>query len=189
MDTNRPMTIREFQEAEGLQDWRVLGDGACIYFPTASFGESARLVERMSAIAGVDVHPPSIDVREGGVTVRLVTAADDHFGMTERDVEIAQKISSVARELGLSADSSAVQSVLVIPGAPDIADVMPFWRAVLGYRPRPDSPDEDLVDPRRATRPTWPPRPAATRPVSKAPCRGRCTQTAATAAQPAAPSR
>ena len=25
---------------------------------------------------------------------------------------------------------------------------MPFWRAVLGYEPRPDSPDEDLVDPR-----------------------------------------
>jgi 4a-hydroxytetrahydrobiopterin dehydratase len=24
---------------------------------------------------------------------------------------------------------------------------MPFWRAVLGYEPRPDSPDEDLVDP------------------------------------------
>jgi 4a-hydroxytetrahydrobiopterin dehydratase len=24
---------------------------------------------------------------------------------------------------------------------------MPFWRAVLGYEPRSDSPDEDLVDP------------------------------------------
>ena len=24
---------------------------------------------------------------------------------------------------------------------------MPFWRAVLGYQPRDDSPDEDLVDP------------------------------------------
>ena len=28
------------------------------------------------------------------------------------------------------------------------AAVMPFWRAILGYEPRPDSPDEDLVDPR-----------------------------------------
>ena len=25
---------------------------------------------------------------------------------------------------------------------------MPFWQAALGYEPRPDSPDEDLVDPR-----------------------------------------
>jgi 4a-hydroxytetrahydrobiopterin dehydratase len=28
------------------------------------------------------------------------------------------------------------------------AEVLPFWRAVLGYEPRRDSPDEDLVDPR-----------------------------------------
>jgi 4a-hydroxytetrahydrobiopterin dehydratase len=25
---------------------------------------------------------------------------------------------------------------------------MPFWRAVLGYEYRADSPDEDLIDPR-----------------------------------------
>ena len=43
---------------------------------------------------------------------------------------------------------TSVQSVLIIPGAPNTADVMPFWRAVLGYEPRPDSPAEDLVDPR-----------------------------------------
>jgi 4a-hydroxytetrahydrobiopterin dehydratase len=41
-----------------------------------------------------------------------------------------------------------VQSVLVIPGAPDPAAVMPFWQALLGYERRPDSPEEDLVDPR-----------------------------------------
>jgi 4a-hydroxytetrahydrobiopterin dehydratase len=54
----------------------------------------------------------------------------------------------VGRDLGLTGDSSVIQSILVVPGAPDVAAVMPFWRAVLGYEPRPDSPDEDLVDPR-----------------------------------------
>ena len=48
-----------------------------------------------------------------------------------------------------------VQSLLVIPGAPDRAKVTPFWRAVLGYEPRRDSPDEDLVDPRGRTVPFW----------------------------------
>jgi 4a-hydroxytetrahydrobiopterin dehydratase len=61
---------------------------------------------------------------------------------------VSRKISALARERGLSADPSAVQSLLVIPGAPVNAKVMPFWRAVLGYDPRADSPDEDLVDPR-----------------------------------------
>jgi len=54
----------------------------------------------------------------------------------------------VAREQGVSADPSAVQTLLVIPGAPVAAEVMPFWRAVLGYQPRGDTPDEDLIDPR-----------------------------------------
>src|SRR5262245_26752049 len=92
-------------------------------------------------------HPPAIDVRATGVTIRLVTAAADHFGMTQRDVDLATRISEVARDLGLRADPAAVQNVLVVPGAPDTAAVMPFWQAVLGYVPRPDSPDEDLVDP------------------------------------------
>ena len=30
---------------------------------------------------------------------------------------------------------------------PAIADITPFWRAILGYEPRVDSPEEDLVDP------------------------------------------
>jgi hypothetical protein len=35
-DTMEPITPRDFQEAEGVEDWRVLGDGACIYFRTAT---------------------------------------------------------------------------------------------------------------------------------------------------------
>ena len=81
------------------------------------------------------------------MTVRLITVSDDNYGLSENHIELARRISALAREQGLSADPSAVQSLLVIPGAPDIAEVMPFWRAVLGYKPRPDTPDEDLIDP------------------------------------------
>jgi 4a-hydroxytetrahydrobiopterin dehydratase len=75
--------------------------------------------------------------------------------MSRRHVELARQISEVARGLGLSADPSAVQSLLVIPGATVTAAVKPFWRAVLGYEPRRDSPDEDLVDPRRRAPAFW----------------------------------
>jgi 4a-hydroxytetrahydrobiopterin dehydratase len=142
-----PISARQFHASEGLDGWRVLGDGASVYFRTGSFAESARFVQAIGEIPGVDQHPPAVDVRAGGVTARLISVADDYFGMTERDVEVARHISAVARDLGLSADPSRVQYLLVIPGAPEIADVMPFWRAALGYEPRPDSPDEDLIDP------------------------------------------
>lgn len=139
----------QFLESAGLEDWRVVGsDGACAYFPTSSFAESARLVQAIGDLAGVDGHQVAIDVRKDGVTVSLITIARDYMGMSQRDVELAGQISGAARALGLAADPAKVQSFLVIPGATDTAAVMPFWRAVLGYEPRLDSPDEDLVDPR-----------------------------------------
>jgi 4a-hydroxytetrahydrobiopterin dehydratase len=146
---------KQFHESEGVEDWRVLGDGACAYFRTGSFAAGARLVQAISELPGVDDHHPDVDVRHDGVTVRLITITDDYAGMTRRDVELARQISAVARELGASAHPSAVQSLLVIPGATVRAEVMPFWRAVLGYEPRPDSPDEDLVDPRSRGAPFW----------------------------------
>lgn len=139
---------KQFHAAEGVEDWRVLGDGACAYFRTGSFAAGARLVQAISELPGVDDHDPDVDLRHDGVTVRLITITDDHYGMSRRDIELARQVSEVARELGLPADPSAVQSLLVIPGATVTAEVMPFWRAALGYEPRRDSPDEDLVDPR-----------------------------------------
>jgi len=146
--TNDGIAARDFLASEGVEDWRVVGDGACAFFRTASFAEAARLVTAIGALDGINAHPPAVDIRDGGVTVRLVTVADDWYGMSRRDVEQARRISAVGRELGVAADPSAVQSVLVIPGAPSPGDVMPFWQAALGYVRRADSPAEDLVDPR-----------------------------------------
>jgi 4a-hydroxytetrahydrobiopterin dehydratase len=144
---NVRISPHQFEETVSLEDWRVLGDGACVFFSTESFAASTRFVRALGDLDGVEDHPPAVDVREGGVTVRLVTVARDYMGMTRRDADLARRISALARDLGLSADPSGVQSLLVIPGAADIGAVMPFWNAVLGYEPRADSPDEDLVDP------------------------------------------
>jgi 4a-hydroxytetrahydrobiopterin dehydratase len=146
---------KQFHESEGAEDWRVLGDGANAYFRTESLRAGAGLVQAISALPGVDDHNVDVDLRKGGVTVRLLTSRKDYMGMSRRDVELARQISAAARKLGLSADPSAVQSLLVIPGATSRREVMPFWRAVLGYEPRPDSPDEDLVDPRNRGTAFW----------------------------------
>jgi hypothetical protein len=47
------------------------------------------------------------------VTLRLITVAHDYYGLSERDVELARQISAVARELGVLADPSVVQTVQV----------------------------------------------------------------------------
>ena len=138
---------KQFHSAEGVEDWRVLGgDGATAYFRTPSFATSAKLVQAISALAGVDDERPAVDVRHDGVTVRMITFTKDYAGMTQRHVELARQISAAARKLGFTADPSAVQSLSIIPGATSRSEVMPFWRAALGYEPRIDSPAEDLVD-------------------------------------------
>jgi 4a-hydroxytetrahydrobiopterin dehydratase len=143
-----PITPRQFHEADGVEDWRVVGEGACTYFPTGSFAAGARLVHAIGELDGLEDHHPDVDVRFEGVTVRLITITHDHYGLSRRDVELARQVSAVARELGVAADPSAVQTVQFTIDALVVPEVMPFWRAVLDYRERADSPDEDLVDPR-----------------------------------------
>jgi 4a-hydroxytetrahydrobiopterin dehydratase len=146
---NDYISVREFREAAGMQDWPVLSDGATTFFRTDSFAVAARLVQAIAELEGIEDHRPNIDLRAEGVTVRLLTAADDWWGMSRRDIGLARRISGVAAGLGLAADPAAVQSVdPIVIGAVDIKKVMPFWQALMGYEQRADSPDEDLVDPR-----------------------------------------
>src|SRR3954466_12726840 len=171
------ISAREFAASDGVGDWRVLGEGASAFFPTRSFAESARFVAAIGGIEGVEDHPPDVDLRHDGVTVSLITGSDDYRGMSDRDVEMARRVSAVARELDLAAAPTAVQTMLLIPGAPDIKAIVPFWRAILGYEPRPDSPDEDLVDPHSRGTSFWfeameQPRPGgAARSISPSGCR------------------
>jgi 4a-hydroxytetrahydrobiopterin dehydratase len=112
-DMTKPIAPRRFNEADGVEDRRVLGDGACTHFRTGSFAAGARLVDAISQLAGLDDHHPDVDLRFGGVTLRLITITQDHCGLSERDLELARQISAVARDLGIPADPSAAQTVQV----------------------------------------------------------------------------
>jgi 4a-hydroxytetrahydrobiopterin dehydratase len=152
------VTPKQFHETAGLDDWRVLGDGACTYFRTGSLEEGLRLVQAISEVGDLEAGHPDIDLRFEGVTVRLITITPDYFGLSERDVELARTISAVARDLGLTADPSVVQSVQIAIDALVHPDVIPFWRAVLGYAMlgyAGDPAGEDLIDPHRRGAALW----------------------------------
>jgi 4a-hydroxytetrahydrobiopterin dehydratase len=137
------ISARQFHDATGVEDWRVLlGDRACSYFRTQSFAKGVLLVDAIGVLADAANHHPDVDLRYGGLTVRLWT--HDVDGLSQRDIELARQISAAARELGIPADPAAVQEVQVSVDAIDAAKLMPFWRAVLGYR---QSGDDDLLDP------------------------------------------
>jgi 4a-hydroxytetrahydrobiopterin dehydratase len=144
------ITARQFHEADGIQDWRVLAFGACAHFRTGSFGVGVTLVDAIGRLADAANHHPDVDLRYGGVTVRLTTHEAD--GLSERDVALAREISAAARELNVPADPTAVQDVNITIDALVTADVRPFWRALLGYN---EVGEEDLADPHRRGPTMW----------------------------------
>src|SRR5262245_12334028 len=115
----KPITAREFHATEGTADWRVLSDGACTFVATSSFAECAALVAAIAALPGIEGHRPDVDMRPDGVTIRLLTYADGYYGMSHRDVDNARAISGAIRDLGLAADPTDVQSLLIVPGSAD----------------------------------------------------------------------
>jgi 4a-hydroxytetrahydrobiopterin dehydratase len=141
------ITGQQFDESAGVGDWRALWGGgfACACFRTGSFGAGATLVQAISELPAAANHQVDVDLRAQGVTVRLSTF--DPGGLSHRDVELAREISAAAARLGLSADPSRVQHVQISIDALVTADVLPFWRAVLGYQA---VGDEDVLDPQRS---------------------------------------
>ena len=122
--------------------WRVVRDDAATHFRTGSFATGVALVDAIGTLADAANHHPGVDLRYHGVTVRLRTHSEG--GLTERDVALARQISDAARELDIPIDLAGLQAVQVAIDALVIPDVLPFWRAVLGYE---QMGDEDLYDP------------------------------------------
>ena len=141
-ETISPRRFHEF-------DWRVVRNDACAYFRTGSFAAGVAFVDAIGRLADATDHHPDVDLRSEGVTVRLRT---DSGRLGEREVALAQQISAAARELDVLVDPTSLQIVQIAIDALVIPDVMPFWRAVLGYR---KVDDEDLIDPLFQGPPVW----------------------------------
>jgi 4a-hydroxytetrahydrobiopterin dehydratase len=134
--------------------WARVGEMTATCFRTESLVRGARLAAAIAALGdddpalGDDV---ALDLRRDGVTVRLSgqDRQDGQDGQDGRDRQdgLADRISAVAREMGVPADPSAVQNLVVTIDALAPAAVVPFWQAVLGYRVA--VPGEELADPHR----------------------------------------
>ncbi len=153
------LTARRFHEADGVEDWRVLFWGAYAHFQSDTFAQGALLVTAIAEAADGLGHYPDVDLRPDGVTVRTFSREDG--ALSERDVELARRISASAREIGLEPDPSQVQAVGIAIAQDSDADVRPFWAAALGYR---FLGEEDAIDRHRRNPHLWfheldPPRP------------------------------
>ena len=135
-----------------LTDWRLMVRSLHAHFATGDFATGIRFAERISAAAEEMNHHPDIDLRYPHVAVRLTS--HDTGGVTERDVELARRISAAAADLGVAADPSRVSLWELALDAADHDAIKPFWRAVLGYDQNPSAGDE-INDPAGAQPTLW----------------------------------
>ncbi|WP_164863640.1 VOC family protein [Agromyces sp. LHK192] len=151
-----------FHLADGVDDWRVLYCGPVACFETASLQDAAAFAV---AIAGLDEldgldkldrrdAPPLIDVRPNGVTIRLTAdVLDLEASGAATAAARARAISDLARQRGLTPRPDRLQDTQVaIATVAPVGEVLPFWRAVLGYD---DHTADDLVDPRGRGPTVW----------------------------------
>ncbi len=127
-------------DAADLADWRLLGSALHTRFATKNFAAGLRLVNAIGEAAESADHHPDIDLRYPLVNIKL--SSHDAFGVTERDVTLARRISELAAGMGVSADPASVAVVELALDTPDFAAIKPFWLGALGYQENPRSADE-----------------------------------------------
>ncbi|NLJ54118.1 MAG: VOC family protein [Intrasporangiaceae bacterium] len=135
------LTAQAFQAADGTGDWRVIDRDAMAWFPTSSHAAGAALVRRL---IDATTTLPDIDVRAGGVQVRLprggawvpetgIPGSPAGGRFTAADLQASRAVSTAAADLGLTADPSVLQVVSIGIDAQDASTLLPFWSQALGY--------------------------------------------------------
>jgi 4a-hydroxytetrahydrobiopterin dehydratase len=106
--------------------WRFLLGTLRTSVRVGSWAEAARVV----AACGDDVDGHlQAEVRADRVVLAL--RSRDIAAVTDRDVELAYRITVAVSELGLRTEPRPLQAVEIAIDALDIAAVRPFWEAVL----------------------------------------------------------
>ena len=124
----------------GLADWRPILGTIKARFRTGSFVNGLTLATAITEAAEEMNHHPDLDLRYPHLNVSL--SSHDVHGKTQRDVDLARRISEIAAELGYAAEPVAVQQLEIGLDTWDADEIRPFWAEVLGMTEL----DGELVD-------------------------------------------
>ncbi len=137
------LTNKQILDAR-LEDWRQLAVALHARFRTGDFVTGLQFVTAVTEAAEAADHHPDVTLTYPYVDLKLVS--HDVSGVTQRDIDLARRISEIARERGIDAQPSAVTEIELALDTADVAALGPFWAALLtGSR---DSVDgDDVADP------------------------------------------
>lgn len=114
--------------AADLPDWRMIQNALHAAFKTGSFTAGLSLLQQITEAAEAANHHPDVTLTYPRVAVKL--NSHDVGGVTDRDLDLAEKISELAAAAGHAA---VTEHTIVDLGLDthDGASLAPFWAAVL----------------------------------------------------------
>lgn len=130
-DHQTTLTAEQVRHA-GLDGWRQIGRRIRARFRTGDFGTGLRLVDAIGEAAQATDHHPDLTLTVADVIVSL--SSHDVGGITERDLDLARRISACSAELGVVADVSGLTQVDYALDTSRGEDLAPFYAALLGTR-------------------------------------------------------
>lgn len=126
--------------AAGLTDWRKLAQGLHARYLVDGFGAGVRFLEAVGGAGDALGHHPRVSMGPGCVDLKL--SSDDAIyrdgdtehiveWVTQRDIDLARRITEIAIEQGLPADPESVSVIELGLDTADSATIAPVWAALL----------------------------------------------------------
>ena len=134
------LTGAQIVEAD-LTDWRKLGQGLHARYVVDDFSTGTRFVGAVSEACDALGHHPRVTIGDGYVDLRLLSAdavyRDDEGTehvvewVTQRDVDLARRITEIAADHEVDADPTAVSVIELGLDTARSATIAPVWAALL----------------------------------------------------------
>jgi len=124
-----------------LTDWRKLAQGLHARYVVGDFGSGARFIASVGEAGDTLGHHPSVSISTGCVNLKLVSAdaiyRDDEGTeyvvewVTQRDVDLARRITEIAAAHGVEADPASVSVIELGLDTTRSETIAPVWAALL----------------------------------------------------------
>ena len=153
------LTGEQIAEAN-LTDWRKLAQGLHARYVVDDFRTGARFVAAVGEAGDALAHHPRVSMGTGYVDLKLVSEdaiyRDDEGTehvvewVTQRDVDLARRITEIAQDHQLAADPAAVSVIELGLDTAHSATIAPVWAALLTGDAEAQghgSPSDEIRDP------------------------------------------
>jgi 4a-hydroxytetrahydrobiopterin dehydratase len=124
-----------------LTDWRKLGQGLHARYVVGDFGAGVRFLAAVAQAGDALGHYPRVTMGEGYVDLKLLSrdaVYRDGDGVehvvdwvTQKDVDLARRVTEVAAEQSVAADPGSITTVELALDTAHAATIAPVWSALL----------------------------------------------------------